>query len=75
MKTGAFPIAIFVEDQIVDPFGTGDIYIYMNIHPHIYIHTYVWIYISIHMDISCFVRFVKTFSEPIDRGSVRGAKV
>ena len=27
------------------------------------------------MDISCFVRFVKTFSEPIDRGSVRGATV
>lgn len=71
MKTGAFPIAIFVEDQIVDPFGTGDIYEY----PSIYIYTCVWIYISIHMDISCFVRFVKTFSEPIDRGSVRGAKV
>jgi len=48
-------------------------YIWISI--HIYIYTCVWIYISIHMDISCFVRFVKTFSEPIDRGSVRGAKV
>lgn len=46
MKTGAFPITIFVEDQIVDPFGTGDIYIYE--YPSTYIYTYICMDLYIH---------------------------